>query len=94
MEDKELIFCLREELIKFEAEKATITDLDKGCINNIRLALSLFEQRIAISNEDEYYFRGQYFVSRFLCDQGYVRIDELYSELVEEVKKRNYYRVK
>ena len=60
------------------------------------MAASLFELGLLvnrpISKEEEFYFSGSYFVSRFVCDNEFKELSNLYDEIVDQVKTFNYFR--
>lgn len=95
----ELIRQLREVLVEYCKSPVYNIEINKEnriWIANIYMAISLFELGMLvnrpISQEEEFYFSGSYFVSRFVCDNEFRKLSNLYDEIIDKVKKSNYFR--
>jgi hypothetical protein len=72
----ELINLFRKKLAEFEEKEYKYIVGDKRVyLSNLYFAMALFEQAVVnqtpISKENEFFFTGQYHVSRFLFDSDY-----------------------
>ena len=97
MEYFDLIQQLRKRLAEYEENVLICPDGDRRrYFANLNFALALFEQavvnQIPVSKENEFFFTGQYHISRFLCEREYEEISHLYDEMATIAKDENYFR--
>lgn len=93
----DLIKLLRKRLSEYEENVSINADGDiRRYFANLNFALALFEQaivnQIPVSKENEFFFTGQYHISRFLCEREYEEIGRLYDEMASIIKDKNYFR--
>jgi hypothetical protein len=92
-----IIELYRKKLAEFEEkEYKNIVGDKRVYLANLYFALALFEQAVInqtpISKENEFFFTGQYHVSRFLFDGEYEELSQMYYEIVNIVKSKKYFR--
>jgi hypothetical protein len=99
LKEIKLIKQLRELLVEYC--KSPVYNIESNKENriwiaNIYMAISLFELGVLvnrpISQEEEFYFSGGYFVSRFICDNEFRELSGLYDAITDQVKKSDYFR--
>ena len=85
---------LRKRLTEYRYEM--INSVVNNHINTIEIAVCLVEYAIqdnrAINEHEKWWFEASYYVDYVLSGSEWEELSDLYSSLVTEVKKRNYFR--